>query len=189
MKLVEPPEAKNKEPSEEIVENRVNDTPLPQLNFPPLTPQSPFDDVIVKLEADPDNVNVARVCVDHVPRDKRPPSLVPERIALIVALAGNDPEVPVGEGEVVVGVLEPDLGGYLIPDDGHEPDSGASMGTNTPSTIDPFKLKYHDIALSVLPLQSKAGMTPEALLKAEVSVERVNVFDVLGMMPALANQT
>lgn len=63
------------------------------------------------------------------------------------------------------------------------------MGTNTPSTIDPFKLKYHDIALSVLPLQSKAGVTPEALLKAEVSVERVNVFDVLGMMPALANQT
>lgn len=47
----------------------------------------------MKLEVDPDNVNVASVCVDHVPRDNRPPSLDPERIALIVALAGSDPEV------------------------------------------------------------------------------------------------
>jgi len=74
-------------------ENWVSDTPLPQLNFPPFTPQLPFDDVIVKLEADPDNVNVASVCVDHVPRDRRPPSVDPEWIALIVALAGSDPEV------------------------------------------------------------------------------------------------
>ena len=62
------------------------------------------------------------------------------------------------------------------------------IGTKTPSTIDPFKLKYQDIALRVLPLQSKAGVTPEALLKAEMSVERANVFDVLGRMPPLANQ-
>lgn len=143
----------------------------------------------MKLEADPDNVNVASVCVDHVPRDRRPPSVDPEWIALIVALAGSDPEVPVGEGEVVVGVLEPDLGGYMMPDDGHELDVGASIGTKTPSTIDPFKLKYQDIALRVLPLQVKAGVTPEALLKAETSVERVNVFDVLGRMPPLANQS
>jgi len=80
-------------PDIHTAENWVNDTPLPQFNFPPFTPQLPFDDVIVKLEADPDNVNVASVCVDHVPRDKRPPSLDPKRIALIVALAGSDPEV------------------------------------------------------------------------------------------------
>lgn len=102
-------------------------------------------------------------------------------------------------------MLEPDLGGYLMPDDGHELDVGASIqflisvwlvchlnspiGTKTPSTTDPFKLKYQDIALRVVPLQVKAGVTPEALLKAETSVERVNVFDVLGRMPPLANQS
>jgi hypothetical protein len=71
----------------------VNETPLPQLNLPLLKPQLPFDDVIVKLEAVPEIVKVASVCVDHVPSDKTPPNVDPEWIALIVALAGSDPGV------------------------------------------------------------------------------------------------
>jgi hypothetical protein len=47
----------------------------------------------VKLEVDPESVNVASVCVDHVPRDKSPPTVDPERLALIVTLAGSDPGV------------------------------------------------------------------------------------------------
>lgn len=54
--------------------------------------------------------------------------------------------------------------------------------------IDPFKLKYHEIPFRVPALQSNAGVTPDALLRAEVRVERVNVADVLGRMPALDNQ-
>jgi len=141
-KLVDPPDANSKEPPEDTTEN-VDETPLPQLNAPPLTPQLPLEEVIVKLEAVPEIVNVASVCVDHVPRDKSPPKLDPEWIALIVALAGRAPPVPVGPGEVtvVVGLGLVDLGGYFIPVEGHEPASGVLIGTNTPSTIDPFKLK------------------------------------------------
>jgi hypothetical protein len=144
---------------------------------------------MVKLLADPENVKVANVCVDHVPRERRPPSSDPEWMAWIVPFVGRDPGVPVGPEEVVVGVPEPDLGGYLIPDEGHDPFSIASTGTNCPSIIEPFKLKYQDIAFSVLPLQSKAGVTPAALLSAEVRVERLKVFDVLGVMPAFDNQS
>jgi hypothetical protein len=63
------------------------------------------------------------------------------------------------------------------------------MGTKDPSMIDPFRLKYHDMAFSVLPLQSKAGVTPEALFSAEMRVESVNVLDVLGRMLALDSQS
>lgn len=141
-KLVDPPDANSKEPPEDTAEN-VDETPLPQLNAPPLTPQLPLEEVIVKLEAEPEIVNVASVCVDHVPRDKSPPKVDPEWMALIVALAGIAPPVPVGLDEVVVavGLGLPDLGGYFIPLEGHEPAFGALIGTNVPSIIDPFKLK------------------------------------------------
>jgi len=76
-----------------LTAENVDETPLPQLNAPPLTPQLPLEEVIVKLEAVPEIVKVASVCVDHVPRDKRPPTGDPERIALIVALAGKAPTV------------------------------------------------------------------------------------------------
>lgn len=106
--------------------------------------------------------------------------------------------------QLTVGVPELDLGGYLIPEEGQDPAFGAStitsvhrpphrcadvlIGTKTPSMIDPFKLKYHEIPFRVPALQSNAGVTPDALLRAEVRVERVNVADVLGRMPALDNQ-
>lgn len=76
-----------------LTAEKVDETPLPQLNAPPLTPQLPLEEVIVKLEAVPEIVNVASVCVDHVPRDKSPPKLDPEWIAVIVALAGIAPPV------------------------------------------------------------------------------------------------
>jgi hypothetical protein len=59
-------------------EKVVDDTPLPHSNIPPLTPQLPLDDVTVKLLADPENVKVAKVCVDHVPRERSPPNSDPE---------------------------------------------------------------------------------------------------------------
>lgn len=51
--------------------------------------------------------------------------------------------VPVGEElvVVVVPVEPPDLGGYLIPELGQDPDEGASIGTNVPSIREPFRLK------------------------------------------------
>lgn len=55
----------------------VAETPLPQVNFPPLTPQLPLDEVMVKLEVDPARVMVAKVCVDHVPRVNNPPTWAP----------------------------------------------------------------------------------------------------------------
>lgn len=76
-----------------LTAEKVDETPLPQLNAPPLTPQLPLEEVIVKLEAVPEIVNVASVCVDHVPRDKSPPKLDPEWMAVIVALAGRAPPV------------------------------------------------------------------------------------------------
>ena len=42
-------------------EKEEEETPLPQLNVPLDTPQSPFDDFIVKLLVLPESVNVARV--------------------------------------------------------------------------------------------------------------------------------
>jgi len=69
----------------------VRETPLPQANDPPLTPQFPLDEVMVKLEVVPESVNVARVCVDQVPRDNNPPTEEPDRKAWIVALVGRVP--------------------------------------------------------------------------------------------------
>jgi len=59
-------------------EKLVRETPLPQENDPPLTPQLPLDEVKVKLEVVPESVNVARVCVDHVPMDNNPPMEEPD---------------------------------------------------------------------------------------------------------------
>lgn len=50
-------------------------------------------------------------------------------------------------------------------------------------------MKYHEMAFSVFPLQSKAGVTPDALLKAEVRVDRVKVLEVVGRMPASDNHS
>jgi hypothetical protein len=59
-------------------EKLVGETPLPQENDPLLTPQLPLDEDRVKLEAVPESVNVARVCVDQVPRDNNPPMEEPD---------------------------------------------------------------------------------------------------------------
>ena len=89
----------------------------------------------------------------------------------------------------MVVAVEPVLGGYLMPLEPHEPFEGASMATNSPSMTEPLRLKYHSIAFSVLPSQLSAGVTPEALLRAEVSVESVNVLLEEGVMPASASQS
>lgn len=66
--------------------------PLPQLNWLFETPQFPFDDFIVKLVILPERVYIARVCVDHVPADNKPPVKPPDdRCAVIVALEGRPP--------------------------------------------------------------------------------------------------
>jgi hypothetical protein len=59
-------------------EKAVWETPLPQEKVPPETPQLPLDDVRVKLELVPVRVYVARVCVDQVPAERRPPIEVPD---------------------------------------------------------------------------------------------------------------
>jgi len=69
----------------------VSVTPLPQANVPALTPQLPLDEVMVKLEVVPESVNVARVCVDQVPKDNNPPTELPDSKAWIVALEGRVP--------------------------------------------------------------------------------------------------
>jgi len=112
-------------------------------------------------------------------------------MAWIVALAGKvPPGVPVGDEPEPVLVVEPPLlpplfGGYLIPEEGQDPVSGASIGTNTPSMMEPFKLKYQLIWLIVLESQSREGVKPDCAFKAEVSCERVKVFELVGVIPAL----
>lgn len=73
------------------VENEVKDTPLPHVKAPPLTPQLPLEDVMVKLLPVPESVNVASVCVDHVPAESRPPIDDPPTVAWIVARDGIVP--------------------------------------------------------------------------------------------------
>lgn len=179
---VDPPDANRRLSPEVTAENDVSDTPLPQLNVPPLTPQFPFEDVIVKLVNDPVSVNVANVCVDHVPRDSRPPTceVEPDRMAWMVARVGKVPGV----------VLEPPLlGGYKIPLDGHLLDVMASTGTNVPSITDPRKWKNQLIAFNVLPEQVRLGeKPPEAEVRAEISWFRVQVLVVDGVIPAFASQ-
>lgn len=58
------------------------------------------------------------------------------------------------------------------------------MGTNLPSRSEPFKWKYQLIWLRFLPSQSRAGVTPEADLRAEVIWERVKVLLESGVIPA-----
>jgi len=96
-------------------ENVVEETPLPHVKTPPLTPQLPLEDDIVKLEVVPDRVMVASVCVDQVPAVKRPPIEEPDWTAWMVARPGRSP-----------GAVVPPLGGYLIPVEGQEPALGAS---------------------------------------------------------------
>lgn len=59
-------------------ENDVNVTPVPHVNEPPLRPQLPLEEIMVKLELDPEILKVARVCVDHVPAERRPPTAEPD---------------------------------------------------------------------------------------------------------------
>jgi len=62
----------------------------------------------------------------------------------------------------------------LIPAEGQLPDEGAAIGIKVPSIIDPCKLKYQEIEMSVLPLQVSMGAyPPEAFSNAEVSWEIV----------------
>jgi hypothetical protein len=62
----------------ELTAVKVDDaTPLPQANVPPLTPQFPFEEVIVKPDVDPLKVIVARVWVDQVPNVRIPPTVDP----------------------------------------------------------------------------------------------------------------
>ena len=70
-------------------EKLVRETPLPQASLPPLTPQLPFEEVMVKLLLVPEIVNVASVWVDQVPADRRPPTAEPDRRALMVAFVGK----------------------------------------------------------------------------------------------------
>lgn len=74
-------------------ENVVEVTLLPHANVPLLTPQLPFDEVMVKLELVPEMVYVANVCVDQVPAERRPPTVEPDCNATIVAFAGREPAV------------------------------------------------------------------------------------------------
>lgn len=190
-KSVDPLEASKRLLPEETAENVLAVTPLPQVNDPPLTPQLPLEDVILKLELVPVIVYVANVCVDHVAAERRPPRVEPsERMAWIVAFEGRLPGEPVGpEPPPVVVDVPPDFRGYLIPLEGQLPASGADMATKLPSIIDPFKLKYHSIAFNVLPSQFRAGVNPpDSDFKAEVSCDRVNVLEELGVMPWLDSQ-
>lgn len=45
----------------ELTAENVEETPLPQVKVPPLTPQDPFEDVMVNELVVPDRVIVARV--------------------------------------------------------------------------------------------------------------------------------
>jgi len=112
----------------------------------------------VKLLVLPVRVNVASVCVDHVPRESRPPVEEPAKLAWIVAREGSVLGVPVGLPVVVVVVVEtvlvevvlvdvsvvdvetadPVFSGYLMPLDPQLPLSGASIGTKVPSIKEPF---------------------------------------------------
>lgn len=95
--------------------------------------------------------------------------------------------VPVVVVVVVTGV--PDFKGYLIPLDGQEPALGAESGTKTPSMIEPFRLKYQEMAFSEPDTQSSAGVNPpEAVRSADVRVASVYVALEDGVMPALASQ-
>ena len=67
----------------------MRETLPPHENNPLLTPQLPLDEEMVKLEVVPERVNVARLCVDQVPRDNNPPMEEPDCRAWIFALLGS----------------------------------------------------------------------------------------------------
>lgn len=136
---VEPLYASSKLPLEETAENVEAATPLPQVSDPLETPQLPLEVDIVKLEALPEMVYVAAVCVDHVPAVSKLPVVLAWRCALLgrPVEVGVDPEV-VG---VPLPLLEPVLSGYLSPVDAQDPFFGASIATKSPSISEPFRLK------------------------------------------------
>jgi len=61
LKAVDPPDANRRLLPEVTAEKVVNETPLPHAKVPPLTPQFPLEEVMVKLEAVPEIVYVASV--------------------------------------------------------------------------------------------------------------------------------
>jgi hypothetical protein len=67
-----------------LTAEKSDEAPVPQLNFPCVTPQVPLEVDNVKLEAVPDMKYVARVSTDHVPPLRRPPV-----VAVIVAFVGT----------------------------------------------------------------------------------------------------
>jgi hypothetical protein len=175
LNAVEPPEAIRRLPPDDTAVKVVDATPPPHANVPPLTPQLPFEEVMVKPDVDPLKVIVARVWVDQVPNVRIPPIVDPPWIAWTVPLVGKLPsEVGVGlEAPVDEVGLEPpeppDFGGYLIPLEGQEPALGASIATNCPSITDPLRLKYQLIWFSAPDVQSRAGVNPDCAFKADVS--------------------
>lgn len=128
----------------------------------------------MKLLLVPEIVNVASVWVDQVPADRRPPTGEPDRRTLMVAFVGKLAGAVVVEvGDEVV-VVDPDFGGYLIPDEGQLPATGALIATNVPSMTEPFRLKYQLMPLRAPDVQSSAGANPpDAVLRAEVRVDSV----------------
>jgi len=114
--------------------------------------------------------------------------LEPDCSPLKVLFAGRDPGFPVGPDPelVLVEVLPPLLGTYLIPDEGHVLSNGESIATNCPSINEPFKLKYQATVLRLEPSQPRAGVKPVSVFNALVNWDKVNVFELEGVMPWLA---
>lgn len=74
----------------------------------PLTAQAPLELVSVNPEPEVVAVNVAHVCVLHVPAERKQPTADPEEVkAVTVDLGGGVALVPVGPEDVVVVVVEP----------------------------------------------------------------------------------
>jgi len=73
----------------------------------------------------------------------------------------------------------------LSPVEPQVPVSGALIGIKVPSIADPCKLKYQEIAVTVLPPQPSVGVNPpEPVSNAEVSSESVKVLVEDGVIPA-----
>lgn len=109
----------------------------------------------------------------------------------------------------VVETGDPVFKGYLIPLEGQSLSTGESssgcfqhgmipiideltpmyspMGTNVPSIIDPFKLKYHAISFKLLPSHVSIGVTPASAASAFSSDVSVCVVEEDGVMPWLAS--
>jgi len=78
----------------------------------------------------------------------------------------------------------------LIPREGQVDDLGELIGTNSPSTTEPLRLKYQLIEFNVCDEQPKAGVyPPEPASRADRRDERVWVTPEEGVMPASASQS